>query len=118
MAALLDRHDSETTARLEARALERMIGALCRHIERLTAEARSRGRLRCREADLQLEVYGERRTQALELLKAAAREPHETRISRLERVVEALDCSRTYFRATGLDASTAAQRLQVLPHRP
>jgi succinate dehydrogenase flavin-adding protein (antitoxin of CptAB toxin-antitoxin module) len=103
MATILDQQDTETTARLELRALERMLGVLCEHIERLTHDARSRGELASREADLQLQAFAERRTQAVQLLHTDASEPQEQRIARLERVVEALDCSLAYFRPGGPD---------------
>jgi hypothetical protein len=91
--------DPETTARLELNALEKMIGALCRHTEQLVADAQSRGSLNAREAALQLEAFAERRTQAEQLLAADSHEPAETRIARLERLAQALDSSRAYFRA-------------------
>jgi hypothetical protein len=96
-----DRADGDITAQLELRALERMVAALCRHVEQLAREARTRGALKCREATLQIEVYMERRRQALDVLQTDVREPCETRIARLEKHVEALDCSRAYFRTAG-----------------
>jgi hypothetical protein len=95
----LDPLDTEATARLELQALEKMIGALCQDTERLAREARSRGELGSREAEFQLEAFEERRTQAARVLNDAVREPHDIRVSRLEKIVEALDCSRSYFRA-------------------
>lgn len=91
------RQDVEITERLELRALEKMTSALCRHIELLTREARRRGRLASREDDFQLQAFDERRTQAEQLLESTA-EPNEMRIARLEQLVNALDCSRDYFR--------------------
>ena len=88
----------ETTAHLELIALEKMTGALCEYIERLTRNAPTRKRFESREADLQLRVFEERRTQALELLEVHSCEPRETRIARLQKAVEALDCSCDYFR--------------------
>lgn len=99
MSAVLDRQDSETTARLEARALEKMIVALCGDIEHLANDAGARGELDSREAQLQLEAFAERRAEALQRLKDPREEPREIRIARLERLVEALGCSRAYFRA-------------------
>jgi uncharacterized membrane protein YccC len=97
MNAIANRRYTETTAQLELRALEKMIGALCAYIERLAGDARAGGRLRSREAELQVEVFAERRQKALQQLKADTSEALETRIARLDRVVEALDCSRDYF---------------------
>ncbi len=96
VAAVIDNGDFETTARLELRALERMARALCEHTEQLTSEARTRGALGSREASLQLLVFDERRTQAMQLLDAPVR-CQETQIARLERIVEALSCSREFF---------------------
>lgn len=98
MSAVLDRQDSDITAHLEARALEKMIAALCRDTERLANEASGRGELESREARLQLEAFAERRAEALERLQDAREEPAQMRIGRLEKLVEALDCSRSYFR--------------------
>lgn len=98
MGRLHDNDDPETTARLELRALEKKLRAICSHTEQLTREAESRGELGSREAALQLEAFAERRAQALEALGDAPAEPYEVRIARLEKLVEALDSSRTYFR--------------------
>lgn len=89
--------DPEVTERLELRALERMVRALCEYIELRAREARSHGELDSREAELQLEAFAERRSKALETLRGGVSEPAETRIARLERAIEALDCSRSYF---------------------
>jgi hypothetical protein len=91
--------DGDVTAELELNALERMIAVLCEATERLTREARTRGELTSREADLQLQAFAERRTEALALLKEPTHEPSQIRIARLERLVNALDCSRSYFRS-------------------
>lgn len=99
MAAVIDRYDHETTGRLELRALEKMIGALCAHVETLTDAARCRGRLGSREASLQLEAFLERRERARRLLATETSESFDVRVRRLEQLVEALDCSRSYFRA-------------------
>lgn len=98
MSAVLDRQDPDTTEQLEARALEKMIAALCGHIEQLANAAGRRGDLGSREAEFQLQAFAERRSQALQQLQAPGRESHEIRIARLEKFVEALDCSRAYFR--------------------
>lgn len=97
MSAVLDRQDADTTEALEMRALERMLAAQCRHVELLMREAFSRDDLPSRENDLQLQAFTERRTQALKLLKTATTEPKAIRIARLEQLVEAIDCSRSYF---------------------
>lgn len=91
----------ETTAMLELRALEKMAAAQCRHIELLQRQAGEAGKLATREADLQRSAFEERRREALELMRSPAAEPVESRIARLERLVEALEVSRTYFLARG-----------------
>ena len=97
MARVSIQRNAETTARLELRALERMVSVLCEHAELLSHEVRSQ-EASSRETELQLEAFEERRAQALEALRIRAGEPYETRITRLEKLVEALDCSRAYFR--------------------
>jgi hypothetical protein len=96
--AVFDRQDPETTARLELRALERMVDALCCDIEQWVEDTRRRSA--CRETEFQLQAFVERRARALQFLRAPSGEPCETRIAQLERLVEALGCSRAYFRAT------------------
>lgn len=88
----------DTTAQLELRALERLIGALCEHTELLCRDARAYRGSKSREIELQLQVFDERRSQALEALETDRGEPCETRIARLQKLAEALDCSRAYFR--------------------
>jgi hypothetical protein len=90
--------DPMVLASLEARALERMARALCEHSRQLLAAARTRGALSSREANLQVEVFAERCTQAGELLGVADAPVQESRIARLEKLVNALECSRGYFR--------------------
>lgn len=99
--------DPDATRRMELRALEKMVRALCRHTEQLSREADARGELDSREAELQLEAFAERRGEAAQVLEPGAREPHALRVSRLEKLVEALECSRAYFRspAAGHDSS-------------
>ncbi len=98
MDTLTFQRDPAVVAHLEARALERMAHVLCEHSRQLLAAARERGALRSREADLQVEVFAERCAQASELLQAADAPVRESRIARLEKLVNALECSRGYFR--------------------
>ncbi len=88
----------EETAKLELAALEQMIRARCRQLQQWTQQAIARGELASREAELQLQVLAERHAAALAQLEASPSEPDEIRISRLERLLAALDCSWTYFR--------------------
>jgi hypothetical protein len=90
--------DADITARLEQRALERMVRALCEHAQRLLAVARSRGALASREAGFQVEVFAERRAQVGQLLDAPSNGRDESRMARLEQLAMALECSRGYFR--------------------
>jgi hypothetical protein len=99
MSAVFNLQDVGAQECLELRALEKMIDALCRHIEVLTSEERARGGLRSREAEFQLQAFAERRALALQTLQAHSSERREIRIERLERLIEALNCSRDYFRA-------------------
>ncbi|MET0291363.1 MAG: hypothetical protein ABW136_03295 [Steroidobacteraceae bacterium] len=99
MEALMLEKDPLVVARLEARALERMARALCEHSRQLLAAARDRGVLGSREANFQVEVFSERCAQAGELLQVADAPVQESRIARLEKLVNALECSRGYFRA-------------------
>jgi hypothetical protein len=109
MTGRLDPRDPDATRRMELRALERMVRALCRHTELLSRQAEARGELDTREAELQLEVFAERRAEAAQLLEQKVSEPHPIRISRLEKLAEALEASRTYFRAPA-ERSTKARR--------
>ena len=90
--------DPLVLAYLEARALERMARALCEHSRQLLAAARARGVLGSREAGLQVEAFAERCAQAGELLQVVDAPARESRIARLEKLVNALECSRGYFR--------------------
>lgn len=100
MSALSDRSDDDNvSARLELAALEKMVVALCKDIDRLARDADSRGALTTREADMQSQAYAERRAQAVALLEAESSESYEIRITRLEKTVEALSTSREFFRA-------------------
>ena len=92
-----------TTADLELRALQKMSAALCRHIELLWREATRDGALG-REAELHWQAFEERRKEAMRLGKASSGESVASRIARLERLVEALEVSRAYFKALTHDA--------------
>lgn len=89
--------DPEATTRLELRALERMAEVLCEYVEQLANQIRQRGQSRSRETDLQLAVFVERRAAAERALASRLPEPAEIRIARLQKVVDALDCSRAFF---------------------
>lgn len=93
-----DGEQRNTTADLELRALEKMTAALCRHIELLWLNAARSGGLD-REAELHRQAFEERRKEAMRLVKTPGSEPIATRIARLERLIEALEVSRTYFKS-------------------
>ena len=97
MATVLEREDSET-AQLEERALERMISALCKQLELLRREIFEGGVPSSREAHFQLAAFDERRARAVEALQARSSEPRTMRIERLQKLVDALECSKEYFR--------------------
>lgn len=88
---------ADITIGLELRALEKMAAALCRHIELLRREAEAAGELKTREAELQQLAFEERRQKAMRLMREHTAEPPSTRIGRLERLIEALETSRSYF---------------------
>lgn len=97
VAGEIGRLDREATARLEQQALEKLARVLCDHTQQLASDARSRGALGSREASLQAQVFAERREQALQLLDATAPRIDETRMARLEKLIQALQFSRSYF---------------------
>lgn len=90
--------DPGVVASLEMRALEKMARALCEHTRQIAAAAGTRGALGTREAKLQVEVFAERCAQAAALLEVADPPVQESRIARLQQLVEALELSRRYFR--------------------
>jgi hypothetical protein len=91
-------NDPVVLARLEMRALEKMARVLCEHSRQLLATARARGALGTREAGFQVEAFAERCAQVGALLDVVDAPVSESRISRLEQLVAALECSRSYFR--------------------
>lgn len=90
--------DPEALARLEICALEKMARVLCEHSRQLLAAARARGALGTREAGFQVEAFAERCAQVNALLDLVEAPVTESRISRLEQLVGALECSHSYFR--------------------
>lgn len=89
----------ETTEGLELRALEKKAAAICRHTTLLCREAEAAGALGTREAELQRLAFEERRSEAMRLMRNGPPEPYWTRIERLERVVDALEASRAFFKS-------------------
>lgn len=93
----MEQRDTDTTHRLEQRALERMLTVMCTQIDQACRCITEAGAAASREATLQHAAYLERRQQALSVAKSAGNEPHHVRVARLERMVNALQCSRAYF---------------------
>ena len=93
-----NRTQPQTSDHLEVRALEKMAAALCRHVELLWREARAAGNSATREAELHWQAFEERRDEAMRVARAGGGEPSPTRIAKLERLVEALEVSRDYFK--------------------
>lgn len=101
----------DDTRRLELRALKKMTVALCEHTEQLAAAACARGAVEAREARLQLQVFSERRNEAADLLARVSNEPDAIRIARFEKLVEALECSRVYFKRLADEADFVPRRV-------
>lgn len=99
--------DRESVALLEARALEKMARALREHSRQLLEAAEVRDGLGSREAKLQVRAFAERCAQADALLEGDDERPSESRLARLEKLVNALECSRAYFR--GVSPGAAAR---------
>lgn len=93
-----DRRESATATHLELRALEKMAAALCRHAELLWREASEAGRPITREAALHRQAFEERRREAMRLTKSGSEQSSPLRIAKLERLIEALEVSRDYFK--------------------
>lgn len=84
----------------EVFALERTVRRRCEEIEHLARSSFPPGSTVCRESDFQLQAFAERRAEALRHLETANRESREVRIARLERLLETLECSRSFFART------------------
>lgn len=95
-----ERAPSVDTSVRERQLLEGVIEVLCEHVELLIRESRRLGHLRTREASLQLEVFRERKANALKLCAASSEEPWSIRVVRYERQIAALKCSRSFFNAS------------------
>ncbi|HSG63995.1 MAG TPA: hypothetical protein VLD39_03310 [Gammaproteobacteria bacterium] len=100
MAAVFETPPGTPPQQDELAALELLLRALCEQIGHLIDAARSDDRLGTREAQLQLAAFEERRQRAISLLDTPSPEPCPVRIGNLEKIVEALDCSRAYFSAS------------------
>jgi hypothetical protein len=74
-----------------------MAEVLCEHLDQLIANFHETGRRASRESDLQMAAFAERRDSIRRFFASNTTEPTETRIARLEKLVDALNCSRSYF---------------------
>ncbi len=90
--------DAAGAAARELRAQEQLARVLCTHIQHLVTAAHSRGVLQSREDRLQTEVFAERCEQVMRLLDTPTSGIDEPRMARLEKLIEALEFSRSYFR--------------------
>jgi hypothetical protein len=99
MSAVVGQRSSEHSEQLELEALEKMVGALCEHVGGLVGDASRQEDFDSRESYFQAQAFNERRIQARQLLETECREPVWIRIERLEKLIEALECSRGYFAA-------------------
>ena len=104
MVAAVSEHDTEVTDQDRLEALEHMLGVMCEYLTGLVEDMREVGAIASREARLQLEAFEERRNRALVALDETQHGPLPVTIGKLERLVEALECSWVYFR--GLAEST------------
>jgi hypothetical protein len=84
----------------EVQALEETVRRRCQEIEGLAHRSFSPGNTVCRESDFQLQAFAERRAEAFETLDRTVGESRETRMARLERTLEKLECSRSFFAQT------------------
>ena len=89
--------DAEDPAQREFRVFRKRARALCEQTWQLVAAARARGALQSREARLQVEVFGERRVQVLQLLLKGSAKIDESRLAKLEKLIAAILLSHAYF---------------------
>ena len=98
----------------EIDALEKMLRARCRQIESMAESAGVEEPDRSREKDLQIQAFTERRAQAMQQLASGSEEPRNTRVARLERLLEALDCSREFFHSACDESASSGEEWGVL----
>lgn len=105
---------SNTATDSEIHALEKMLEARCKQIESMVRAAGLKGSDMSREQDLQIQAFTERRAQALRQLAAGLEEPDNARVARLERLLEALDCSRAFFHSVCAGSHSSDEEWAVL----
>jgi hypothetical protein len=99
MAPISEPESADTTELRELDASAQRLRTLCEQVSRLIDGARSDDRLAAREARFQIAAFEERRQRALSLLDTRSREPYSIRLGNLEKIAEAVECSRAYFSA-------------------
>lgn len=99
----------EITEQDRLETLERMLGDLCQRLTELVDETLESESLESREARFQLEAFEERRNRALTSLDGKPRGPLPVKIGKLERLMEALECSWAYFSGLAESAGIAKE---------
>ncbi len=115
--AAVHRQYREESEQLRLHALENKLRGLCDHVASLVDDAREHEPLATREASFQLEAFAERRSKALEYLIAEHHEPCCIQLGNLEKLLEALECSRKFFAAKApvrVDNEISANRLGLV----
>ena len=105
---------SDATDDSEIHALEKMLDARCRQIESMIRSRSVTGGNMSREEDLQLQAFTERRAQARQQLASGKQESRNVRVARLERLLEALDCSREFFESDCPESEVSSEDWAVL----
>ena len=98
MVAAVPQLDPAVTDQARLEALEHMLGVMCEYLTGLVEDTLEGEALQSREARLQVEAFEERRDRALGALNDEQYGPLPVKIGKLERLIEALECSWVYFR--------------------
>ncbi len=98
MVAAVTQQDPDVTDHARREALEHMLRVMCEYLTGLVEETLRGSALESREARLQLQAFEERRERALKCLAETHSGPLSIQIGKLERLVEALECSWVYFK--------------------
>ena len=97
MVAVTEQQETELAQLAQLESLERMLGEMCERLTEIVEETLESDKLESREARLQLAAFEERRDRALKTLDGEQCGPLPVKIGKLERLVEALECSWVYF---------------------
>ena len=104
MLAATEEQQPELTELEQLESLQRMLVEMCERLTDIVEETLDDDGLASRETQLQLEAFEERRDRVLKTLDAEQYGPLPVKIGKLEKLVEALECSWVYF--NGLIAPT------------